>query len=78
VAVKCNNVAYNNFSSQAFVGAVGGGGGSAISELDHTETVSVRGRKYVTGKIGNIVLLNSGFRMRKNFSENYLEFGNAP
>lgn len=27
VAVKCNNVAYNNFYSQAFMGTVGGGGG---------------------------------------------------
>jgi hypothetical protein len=30
----------------------------------------------ITGIIGNMVLGNSGFTMRKNFSENYLQFWN--
>jgi len=35
------------------------------------------GCQEVTGVIGNMVLVNSGFYTRKNFSENYPQFGHA-
>ena len=37
-----------------------------------------KGRQDVTGIIWNMVLVNSGFHMRKNFFENYPPFGHAP
>jgi len=37
----------------------------------------MQGAKYVTGIIGNMMLVNSAFRMRNNFSEDYPQFGHA-
>jgi hypothetical protein len=34
-------------------------------------------RQDVTGIIGNMVPVNSGFHARKNFSENYPQFGHS-
>jgi len=39
---------------------------------------NLQGAIKVTGIIGNMVVLNSGFHMRKNFSDNYLKFGYTP
>jgi len=39
---------------------------------------SCAGRQDANGKIGNLVLVNSGFHTRNNFTENYSKFGHAP
>jgi len=39
---------------------------------------SCPGHQDVTKMMGNIILVNSGFYMRENLSENYLQFWHAP
>jgi hypothetical protein len=42
-----------------------------------TAAPTFEGHQEVTGVIGNMVLVNTGFYTRKNFSENYPQFGHA-
>lgn len=53
---------------------------TVLNELSIAFRTELRGgpaARGITGMIGNVVLVNSSFHTRKDFSENYLQFGHA-